>query len=77
MIPARNPEYLTGMVRELRRLPSETEWNASIRERFGIVKKNASQASRVLKESVDSGSVIIRDPEVGAKSRTYLPYWAG
>ena len=26
MIPARSPEYLSGMVRELRRLPSETEW---------------------------------------------------
>ena len=26
MIPARNPEYLAGMVRELCRLPSETEW---------------------------------------------------
>ena len=26
MIPARTPEYLAGMVRELRRLPSETEW---------------------------------------------------
>ena len=26
MIPARSPEYLADMVRELRRLPSETEW---------------------------------------------------
>ena len=26
MIPARSPEYLAGMVRELCRLPSETEW---------------------------------------------------
>ena len=26
MIPARSPEYLAGMVRGLRRLPTETEW---------------------------------------------------
>ena len=50
--------------------------NTSIRERFGISEKNASQASRVLKESVESGLVIIQDPEVGTRSRTYLPFWA-
>ncbi len=66
--------YLHACLRYVMKLPMN---NTSIRERFGIEEKNASQASRLLKESVDSELVIIRDPEVGAKSRTYLPYWAG
>ena len=66
--------YLHACLRYVMKLSMN---NASIRERFGIAKKSASQASRFLKESVDSGLVIIRDPKVGARSRTYLPYWAG
>ncbi|MCY4410112.1 MAG: putative DNA binding domain-containing protein [Caldilineaceae bacterium] len=66
--------YLHACLRYVMRLPMN---NASIRERFGIAEKNSSQASRLLNESVDSGLVIIRDPEVGTKIRTYLPYWAG
>ena len=66
--------YLHACLRYVMKLPMN---NASIRERFGIAEKSASQASRLLKESVESKLVIIRDPEVGAKSRTYLPYWAG
>ena len=66
--------YLHACLRYVMNLPMN---NASIRERFGIANKSAARASRLLKESVDSELVIIRDPEVGAKSRTYLPYWAG
>ena len=51
--------------------------NTSIRERFGISKKSTAQASRLLKEALDSGFIIIRDPEAGSRSRTYLPFWAG
>ena len=65
--------YLHACLRYVMKLPMN---NASIRERFGIAEKSASQASRLLKESVDAGLVVIRDLEVGAKSRTYLPYWA-
>ena len=65
--------YLHACLRYVMKLPMN---NASIRERFGIAEKSASQASRLLKESVDAELVIIRDPEVGARSRTYLPYWA-
>ena len=65
--------YLHACLRYVMKLPMN---NASIRERFGVAGKSASQASRLLKESVDAGLVVIRDLEVGAKSRTYLPYWA-
>ena len=66
--------YQHACLRYVMNLPMN---NASIRERFGISEQSASRASRLLKESVESEWVIIRDPEVGAKSRTYLPYWAG
>ena len=49
--------------------------NASLRKRFGISERNASRASRILGEAVDSGSIVIRDPNVGSRIRTYLPYW--
>lgn len=50
--------------------------NASLRERFDISKENAAQASRLLKEALDSRVIAIRDPEAGTKSRAYLPFWA-
>ncbi len=66
--------YLHACLRYVTKRPMN---NASIRERFGIADKNAAQATRLLNESVDSELVIIRNPEVGTRSRTYLPCWAG
>ena len=51
--------------------------NSSLRGRFGIPKGNTVQASRLLKEALESGAIIIRDPEAGYRIRTYLPSWAG
>ena len=51
--------------------------NSSLRGRFGIPKENTVQASRLLKEALESGAIIIRDPEAGYRIRTYLPSWAG
>ena len=48
----------------------------SLRERFGIDEKNAALASRLLGEAVDDGVIVIRDPAVGTRSRSYLPFWA-
>ena len=50
--------------------------NTSIRGRFGISKKNSATASRILGEARDADAIIIRDSNVGSRSRTYLPYWA-
>lgn len=60
----------------LRYVSGEATTNASVRARFGIADANTAQASRVLKESVDSGWIGLRDATVGFKSRRYLPYWA-
>ncbi len=59
----------------LRHLTSRTTNNQSIRERFGIPNRRSDQASRLLKEAVDSGMLIIRNPDAGNKSRSYLPNW--
>jgi len=50
--------------------------NTSVRERFGIVEKNAAVASRLLNEAMEAGMIVVRDPEAGTRNRTYLPYWA-
>ena len=50
--------------------------NTSIRERFDISEKNSAIASRLLKEALDAGQIVIRDPAAGTRRRTYLPYWA-
>ena len=60
----------------LRYVTNERMSNASIRDRFGISRKNIARASRLLKESLDAGVIVIRNPEAGTKNRTYLPIWA-
>ena len=50
--------------------------NASVRERFGIETRNASQVSRFIKESIDEGLVVVYDPDAGTKARRYVPFWA-
>ena len=50
--------------------------NASLRERFGISENNASMASRFLNEAVTAGLIVIADPAVGTRNRSYAPFWA-
>ena len=65
--------YLHACLRYVMKQPMN---NTSIRERFGISDKSAARASRILREALDAKAIVIRDLTVGAKSRTYLPYWA-
>ena len=65
--------YLHACIRYVERLPVN---NTSIRERFGIPQRNSAQASRILREALDEGAIVIRDPEAGRRNRAYLPYWA-
>jgi len=60
----------------LRYVTRKATSNASLRERFGIAEKNASMASRLLNEAVEAGLVVVADPEVGTRIRSYLPFWA-
>lgn len=51
--------------------------NASLRQRFGMHDKQASQISRLIRESIDAGKIRPKDPESDSKKFTvYWPYWA-
>jgi predicted HTH transcriptional regulator len=50
--------------------------NSSIRERFGIADHNAAYASNLLNEAVAAGMIVIQDPNVGTRGRSYVPFWA-
>jgi ATP-dependent DNA helicase RecG len=65
--------YMHACLRYVMRQPVT---NTSIRERFGIEEKNAALASRLLNEAVEDRMIVVRDPSVGTRSRSYLPYWA-
>ncbi len=65
--------YLHACLRYVTRQPMT---NASLRERLGIDDKNIATASRLLGEAVEAGLIVIADPDVGTRSRSYLPYWA-
>lgn len=50
--------------------------NSSLRERLGVLGKNASMISRVLREAVDAGLIVVANPENGVRIRHYVPFWA-
>ncbi|MFN8545030.1 MAG: ATP-binding protein [Candidatus Binatia bacterium] len=65
--------YLHACLRYVTRQPMT---NASLRQRLGIDDKNIATASRLLGEAVEAGLIVIADPEVGTRIRSYLPFWA-
>lgn len=48
--------------------------NATLRERFGIAERNASQASGVIRLALDGGLIRAADPDHPRAG--YVPYWA-
>ena len=51
--------------------------NESLRERFKIESKNAAIASRIIKDTFESGLIKEDDPESKSrKHRSYVPFWA-
>ncbi len=60
----------------LRYVSQERTTNASVRERFGIERKNSATASRLIREALEAGLVVPYDPEAGRKFMRYVPFWA-
>jgi ATP-dependent DNA helicase RecG len=60
----------------LKYVQRESVTNTTIRERFGIEEQNRAMASRLLKDAVDAGVIVQRDPDGAPKHRQYLPWWA-
>jgi len=51
--------------------------NTSLRKRFGMHDKQASQISLLIKEAMDAGRIKPKDPENESKKFSlYVPYWA-
>ena len=50
--------------------------NSSLRNRFGISRKNASMVSRILGDVVEAGLIVVANPEAGTRDRHYFPFWA-
>lgn len=50
--------------------------NTSLRERFGIEAKNRSIASRLIRDAVNAGVLVPRDPNAAPRHMQYLPFWA-
>lgn len=61
---------------QLRHASAEPTTNSSVRERFRIPDANSAQVSRVLRDALDSGLLVLEDETVGAKGRRYLPFWS-
>jgi len=50
--------------------------NAVLRDRFGITEANKAMASRIIKDTVETGKIKLKDPNAAVKMRRYVPYWA-
>ncbi|GAA0536727.1 helix-turn-helix domain-containing protein [Paractinoplanes ferrugineus] len=61
----------------LRYVSGKKSTNTTVRERFGIDPKNSARASRLIKEAMEEGLVVLRDPQAPLKLREYVPWWAG
>ena len=60
----------------LRYVSRQKVTNTTVRERFGIDAHNSAKASRLIKEAVDDGTVVARDPSAAKKLMEYVPWWA-
>ena len=60
----------------LRYVTNQPTNNRSVRERFNIPERQISRASKLLKEAIDAGLIVVRDPEAGTRNRSYIPSWA-
>lgn len=65
--------YLHACLRYVTRQPMT---NGSLRQRLGIADQNIAVASRLLGEAVDTGFIVVADPQAGTRNRSYLPFWA-
>lgn len=64
--------YMHACLRYVTQVPMT---NSSLRVRFGIAEKNAATMSRLLADSVREGLIAVANPDVGTRSRRYLPFW--
>lgn len=67
--------YLHACLRYVERGTSIT--NTTVRQRFGMDRRNSAKASRFLNEALNAGDIVLANPDASRKFMGYLPYWAG
>lgn len=65
--------YFHACLQHVRKLRTT---NASLRERFRVPEQNKAAVSRLIKDAVTEGLIAVYDDSVGAKSKSYVPFWA-
>ena len=60
----------------LRYIQRDYMTNTSLRERFGIDKKNISMVSKIINDTLKEEKIYIYDESVGTRARKYIPWWA-
>ncbi len=50
--------------------------NSTLRQRLGLSDRQAAQASRLIRETLDAGLIVPLDPAAGPKAMRYVPFWA-
>ncbi|MGC4068710.1 MAG: ATP-binding protein [Polyangiaceae bacterium] len=60
----------------LRWVQGEHLTNNSVRERFGLPETQGATASRLIRDAVTAGLLVLRDPDTSRRLMEYLPYWA-
>lgn len=65
--------YCHASIMYLRREPMT---NSTLRDRFGIEKKNSAMVSRLLKDAMAKNLIRPVDPEAAPKNQRYVPFWA-
>jgi len=60
----------------LKYVTREDMTNSTLRQRFGIEKRNAALASKIIKDTMAKGLIRPYDDTVGSRALRYVPFWA-
>ena len=60
----------------LRYVNREYMTNTSLLQRFGLEDKDASIASRLIKNAVEHNVIKLLEPDTNQRYYRYVPYWA-
>lgn len=85
MTGERTATYVQGLVRELCKLPTETEWvefkvdnshPQEIGEYISALANAAALAGKFIKDAIRAGVIVPFDPDASRQQMKYVPWWA-
>lgn len=77
-------EYLKSLVRELIKLPNDTEWvefkcnnkNPQMIGEYISCLSNSATLCESTNSAVESGYIKVMNPDTAPRYKKYIPYWA-